>query len=249
MNIKLIITALVSLSILIGNARAETINLSVAASMTDGFKEILALYSSSHPGVTLQPNFASSGSLVKQIEQGAPADIYVSANPKWMQYLVDMQLIEPGTVRILAYNSLVFVGREDRSVDLGGLIQLDRIALGTPQSVPAGHYARQAMENAGVYAELAEMKKLVLAKDVRQALLYADQGEVDGAFVYRTDALLATDAKILFVVPAELYDPVSYPVALTGSGRKKESARAFYEFLNSHEAMAVLKKYGFQPIR
>jgi len=249
MNIKLIIAALLSLSMLGGNALAETINISLAASMTDAFGEIIASFSSSHPGVTLQPNFASSGSLAKQIEQGAPADIYVSANPKWMQYLVGKKLIEPGTVRIFASNSLVFVGREDRVVDLGGLIQLDRIALGTPQSVPAGQYARQAMENAGVYAELTEMKKLVMAKDVRQALLYADQGEVDGAFVYKTDALLATDAKILFVVPAELYDPVSYPVALTGSGGKKESARAFYEFLNSPEAVAVLEKYGFQPDR
>jgi molybdate transport system substrate-binding protein len=103
------------------------------------------------------------------------------------------------------------------------------------------------MTNAGIYATLEADSKLVMAKDVRQALVYADRGEVDGAFVYKTDALLATQAKILFTVPTELYPEVAYPLGLTVEGAKKAEARAFYDFLSSAEAVAILAKYGFLP--
>lgn len=230
--------------------KAETVYLSVAASMTDAFRELVTTFSAAHPADRLLPNFASSGSLAKQIDQGAPADIYVSANPRWMTYLVGKGLIAPGSDRIFAYNQLVFVGVENlKDPTLHGLVRLDRIALGSPRSVPAGQYAKQAMENADVYAVLEAGKKLVMAKDVRQALLYADRGEVDGAFVYRTDALLARNARILFTVPAELYDRVSYPLALTVSGAEKEPARAFYDFMAGPQAESILSRYGFEPKR
>ncbi|MBI9090941.1 MAG: molybdate ABC transporter substrate-binding protein [Desulfobacterium sp.] len=250
MKLKLLLTVLL-LQICSGpNVQAQPINLSVAASMTDALKEIITGFSAAHPGARLRPNFASSGSLAKQIEQGAPADIYVSANPKWMKYLVEKQMIAPGTHRIFAYNKLVFIG-EKRSIvlSLADLVSLERIALGSPRSVPAGQYAKQAMDRAGIYPVLEQKKKLVMAKDVRQALLYADRGEVDGAFVYQTDAILAVTAKILFTVPTDLYDRVSYPVALTISGAKKKSATAFYDYMGSPQAMATLEKYGFEPNR
>ena len=100
-----------------------------------------------------------------------------------------------------------------------------------------------------MYAHLKKAKKLILAKDVRQALLYADQGEVDGAFVYKTDALLAHHAKIAFTIPEELYSRVSYPVALTINGADNAMAKAFYNFMSSAEATAVLTKFGFEPNR
>ncbi|MCI5223022.1 MAG: molybdate ABC transporter substrate-binding protein, partial [Candidatus Electrothrix sp. AR4] len=200
-----------------------------------------------HPAAKIRPNLASSGSLAKQIEQGAPADVYISANPKWMQYLMAQQLIAPKTERIFAYNKLVFVGEKRSSpLTLDGLAGLERIALGSPKNVPAGQYAKQALDHAGMYTLLAEKHKLVMAKDVRQALMYADRGEVDGAFVYQTDALLAQNAQILFTVPDELYDRVAYPLGLTLAGAKKESARAFYEYMRSSAAKAVLEKYGFK---
>lgn len=232
------------------HAHAETIRLSVAASMTDAFREIIANFSVAHPALKLQPNFASSGSLAKQIEQDAPIDIYVSANPKWMTYLAEKQLIETGANRIFAHNRLVFIGMESRGdLSMNDLSSLERIAIGAPLSVPAGQYARQAMKKSGVYANLEQDRKLVLAKDVRQALLYADRGEVDGAFVYKTDALLAVHAKILFVVPAELHSRISYPLALTAAGAKKESARTFYDYMGSPEVVAILVKFGFEPAR
>lgn len=226
---------------------ADTVYLSAAASMTDGIKEIVTGFSKAHPRTNIQSNFASSGSLAKQIDQGAPADVYISANPKWMNYLLRQQLIAPDTDRIFAYNKLVFVGEKRATpLTLEKLTKLERIALGSPKSVPAGQYAEQALKHAKIYSSLAQQRKLVMAKDVRQALLYADRGEVDGAFVYQTDALLARHAEILFTVPDELYDRVAYPLGLTVSGVKKASAKALYAYLSSPEAETILKKYGFE---
>ncbi len=249
MKLKLFIIFLLFQMGTIITVQAQTIHLSVAASMTDAFKEMMAGFSAKNSSAEFLPNFASSGSLAKQIEQGAPADIFVSANPKWMKYLAEKQLIAAGTDRIFAYNQLVFVGEKKLTggLSLENLVSLDLIALGTPQSVPAGQYAKQAMEKAGVYADLEREKKLIMAKDVRQALIYADRGEVDGAFVYKTDALLAERAKIIFIVPQNFYNRVSYPLALTTAGVKNESAKAFYDYMSSPEALAILTKYGFEP--
>ena len=250
MKLKVLLTVLFLQFFSLVTVQAETIHLSVAASMTDAFKELMAGFKMNNTAVEFLPNFASSGSLAKQIEQGAPADIYVSANPKWMKYLVEKQQIATGTDRIFAYNQLVFVGeKKSAELSLKELTGLQRIAIGSPQSVPAGQYAKQAMEKAGVYATLEQTKKLVMAKDVRQALIYADRGEVDGAFVYKTDALLAKQAQILFTVPQDLYDRVAYPVALTTTGVNNEQAKAFYEYFKSPEAITTLSKYGFVPNR
>lgn len=226
---------------------AETVYLSAASSMTDALKEIVTGFSSAHPAAKVQKNFGSSGSLAKQIDQGAPADLYISANPRWMKYLVEKELIVPGTNRFFAYNKLVFLG-EERSValTLDQIATLERIAIGSPKSVPAGQYSKQALKYAKLYAALEQGRKLVMTKDVRQALLYADRGEVDGAFVYQTDALLARNAEILFTVPDDFYDRVAYPVGLTESGAKNKSAKALYEYMKSAKAQGVLKKYGFE---
>ncbi len=248
MKLKILFTVLLLQICAVVTVQAQTINLSVAASMTDVFNQLVADFSAKHADAAFLPNYASSGSLAKQIEQGAPTDIYVSANPKWMKYLLEKNLIATGTDRIFAFNQLVFVGETKATdLDLKKLIGLDRIALGTPQSVPAGQYAKQAMVAAGVYAELEQAKKLVMAKDVRQALIYADRGEVDGAFVYKTDALLAKQAKILFTVPQDLYNRVSYPIALTTTGAKNDLAKAFYDYIKTPEAKAILTQYGFEP--
>lgn len=248
MKLKMLCTMLVLQICIVATVHAQTIHLFVAASMTDAFNALTAGFTAQHPDVEFQPNYASSGSLAKQIEHGAPADIYVSANPRWMEYLIEKQMIAPGTDRIFAYNKLVFVG-EKKATDLSleSLVKLERIALGSPQSVPAGQYAKQAMEHAGIYTTLEQGKKLIMAKDVRQALLYAERGEVDGAFVYQTDMLLAINAKILFTVPDNSYDRVSYPMALTVAGSKNELAQSFYAYLSRPETQAVLRKYGFDP--
>lgn len=230
--------------------RSETLYLAVAASMTDALKEVITVYRQEHPKTTILPNFASSGALAKQIDQGAPADLYISANPKWMRFLAERKMIADSTERIFAFNTLVFVGGPATTIaSIEELAELEKIGIGAPQSVPAGQYAKQAMEHAGIYRHLQQARKLVMAKDVRQALLYADRGEVDGAFVYRTDALLARKATIRFTVPASHYSRVSYPLALTVSGAEKPEAATLYRFMVSEKAMNILEKYGFEPAR
>lgn len=226
--------------------QAETIHLSAAASLTDACKEIIAVCEAKQPGTKVLPNFGASGALAKQIEQGAPADVFISASQEWITYLADKQMAAPDAEKPFAGNSLVFVGRaKTADLSLEKLNSLKRIAVGSPKSVPAGQYAKQAMEKAGVYAALEQGKKFVLTEDVRQALMYADQGEADGAFVYATDALLVKNAKVLFTVADSLHDKIIYPMVLTNAGAKKEEAKAFYGCLNSAEAKAVLEKHGF----
>ena len=228
---------------------AEELRLSVAGSMVDMIKEVGSAFSEQHPEVRLLPNFASSGSLAKQLAAGAPADIYISASPKWMDFVVTQGIIPAATVETLAYNRLVLVGSPGVPVtEMSDLNQLSRIALGSPKSVPAGRYAEQAMAKAGLYQPLLTEGKLIMAKDVRQALLYADRGEVDVAFVYATDAPLANKAKILLEVPQELYPRVTYPMGLTVAGADKEEARAFLEFLHGAVAREIFERHGFVTV-
>lgn len=224
----------------------EEVRISVPASMTDAIKELAAQFAASGAKAQIVPNFGASGALAKQIVEGAPADLFISANQKWMTYLRDGKHIDLASEQILAANTLVFVGVKNPAVTkMSDITALRQIAIGSPKSVPAGEYAAQAMEKAGLYQQLQAEQKLVMAKDVRQSLAYAERGETDGAFVYKTDALLATQAVILFEVPQELYDRVTYPIALTPSGANKEAAKAFYAFLTGPQALPVLLKYGF----
>lgn len=233
-------------SILAMPVSAAEVRLSAAASLTDAVKELTSAFAVASPGISFQPNFGSSGALARQIVEGAPADLFISANQKWMDYLVQEREVSKETVRTLGGNRLVFVGAKGvRAASLKELPSLGRIAVGSPRSVPAGEYAKQALEKAGIWGTLASGGRLVMAEDVRQTLLYADRGEVDGAFVYRTDALLARDLKVLFEVPQNLYDPVTYPVALTLQGMKNPAAVAFYNYLKRPEAKKILQKYGF----
>jgi molybdate transport system substrate-binding protein len=217
--------------------------------MTEAVTSLIEHFESGHEGVRFIPNFGSSGTLAKQISQGAPADIFVSANPKWMAYLAEKEMIAPSTLRTLARNRMVVIGTLERETDsLASLLHTTRIAIGNPASVPAGIYAKQALDRTGIYRRLVEDKKLVLAKDVRQAMLYAEMGLVDGAVVYRTDALLAQHSRILIEIPAELHDLVNIPVALTPSGRANKSAQDFYAYMVSRSGAEVLAGYGFDPV-
>ncbi|WP_319588832.1 molybdate ABC transporter substrate-binding protein [uncultured Desulfobulbus sp.] len=229
---------------------AEVIRISVPASMTDAMKELAAQFGASGQHAPIVANYGPSGTLAKQIVEGAPADLFISANQKWMDYLRDEKQIDPATEKILAANTLVFVGMKNPAVtQLVDITGLKQVAIGSPKSVPAGEYAVQAMEKAGIYQQLDEGKKLVMAKDVRQALTYADRGETDGAFVYKSDALMATQAVILFEVDQELYTPVTYPIVLTVAGAQNSEAKAFYDFLVGPEGRKVFGKFGFSAAK
>jgi molybdate transport system substrate-binding protein len=227
-------------------AQAADIKVSAAASLRDAVNELADLYLRRHREVNkIAENYGASGALARQVENGAPADIYISANREWMDYLRERRLVDSGSIGTFAHNTLVFVGKGDRKVaGMNEVPSLGRIAIGSPKSVPAGEYAMEALSKAGAAKQME--KRLVMARDVREALLYAERGEVDGAFVYKTDALQGKRVKILFTVPQPLYSPIIYPMALTSAGAKNREAIGFYRFLQSGEAHAVLEKYGFE---
>ncbi len=248
---KMVFAAVLSVCFLAtGFAHAGDINLSAAASTKDAMMEIIKGFNKVQPDAKVLTNFGASGALAKQTVQGAPTDIFLSANDKWLDFVVKEGKADVKNKGVFAYNKLVFSGKKGTSVkSLADLTSLQRIAIGTPASVPAGQYAEQAMRAAGVYGELQKANKLVMAQDVRQALLYADRGEVDGAFVYQTDAMLAKEAVVLLVVPDDLYDRVSYPMVITTAGEVKAEAKAFYSYLASPEAQEILKKFGFVTVK
>ncbi|GAB6097465.1 molybdate ABC transporter substrate-binding protein [Desulfatiferula olefinivorans] len=248
MTLKKNVTLLfVSLLLLMPSLSSATdVHMSVAASMTDAVKTLTDQFSRSHPDITIRLNLGSSGALARQIDQGAPADLYISANTKWMDHLIETKRIDSQAVRILAKNRLVFIGGKGLNVaSLTDLTGLSRIALGSPQSVPAGQYAMDALTAVGIYQDLLARNVLVMTKDVRQALLYADRGETDGAFVYATDALLAETAVVLITVPSDLHAPIVYPMALTVEGKEKAEARVVFEFLTGPVARSALTSFGF----
>ncbi len=227
------------------SATAANINLSAAASLRDVITELSGSFAKKNPGVTFLNNFGASGSLAKQIENGAPADLFVSANLEWMDYLKEKRLVDEKDITTLAYNVLVFAGKPELKVArLQDVVKLNKIAIGGTKSVPCGQYTMEAFKSAGIERQLEN--KLVMCRDVRECLLYAERGEVEGAFVYKTDVEeIAKSVKTLFIVPQEFYSRVTYPMGLTAAGAKKAEAVAFFKFLQSGETRAVLAKHGF----
>ena len=238
-----VITALFCLLCLAAPVLAGEVTLSVAANLKEIINELSDSFAKTHPGVKFLKNYGASGALARQIESGAPSDIFITANLEWMDYARNKKLVDTGSISTFTYNSLVFAGAAGKASSMQDLLKLERIAIGSPKSVPAGEYATEAFRKAGIDKQLE--KKLIMAKDVRECLMYAERGEVDGAFVYKTDALLAKQAKILFVVPQELYSRVTYPMALTVAGAKNRWAAEFFSYLHGDEAKSLLTKYGF----
>ncbi|MBJ6802336.1 molybdate ABC transporter substrate-binding protein [Geomonas propionica] len=233
---------LLILLLLVTPVFAGEIAVSAAASLKEAINELADSFTRTHPGVRIVRSYGASGTLAKQIESGAPADIFISANEEWMAYLKQRKLISSSET--LAGNTLVFAGSTGKKVTaMQDLVALGRIALGSPKSVPAGEYAMAAIRKAGL--EQALGGKLVFAKDVRESMMYAERGEVEGAFVYRSDALLGKRARILFTVPRQLYPSIVYPMALTGSAAAKGEASAFFRYLKEPESVSVMKKHGF----
>ncbi|MCZ2498695.1 molybdate ABC transporter substrate-binding protein [Xylophilus sp. Kf1] len=239
-----------ALSALPSAASAQTLTVSAAASLTDAFKELGPRFEAGRPGATVRFNFAASGALLQQIAQGAPVDVFASADQATMNRADEQKLIEAPSRRDFVTNSLVLIepaqgGTGVRSLqDLGGAA-VRRIAIGKVATVPVGAYTRQVLEGARLWEPLGP--KLVQADSVRQVLDYVGRGEVDAGFVYATDAALAA-GKVTVVATPTGHTPVRYPVAVVADSRQKALAQDFVAFLGGADARAVLGRYGFgQP--
>jgi len=223
-----------------------TLTISAAASLKDALTEVEAGYKQTNAGVEFVNNFGSSGTLATQIDQGAPADVFLSAAEKPMNDLDAKELIIAGTRRNLLRNTLVLIAPLDSSLrDFQGLADgsIRLIAVGDPAGVPAGQYGQQTLSALHLLDKIKS--KLVLAKDVRQVLTYVETGNADAGLVYATDARASNKVRIVAAAPELAHDAIVYPAAVVKGSRAELAARKFVNYLGSHAAQAVFVKYGF----
>lgn len=231
-----------------GLAHAADVTVSAAASLTNAFKELAPAFEAAHPGTKVQFNFAASDALLAQVAKGAPVDVFASADQETMDKAQQQKLLVDGSRRNFVSNALVVITPAENGVTLKSLAELQqptvkRIAIGRPEGVPAGRYAKAALEKANLWTALEP--KAVFAQNVRQALDYVARGETEAGFVYATDAFVMKDkVRILFSVPTET--PISYPIAVTNGGTNADGGKQFLDFVASVAGQAVLAKYGFQ---
>lgn len=224
---------------------------SVAVSLKEAVEELGGRFMRSHPEVTLRYNIGSSGELQKQIEAGAPIDLFLSAADRQMDELERRGLVVAASRRAFARNALVAIKPLDSAVDLARPSDLldarvGRVVVGNPKTVPAGQYAEQSLRALGVWERLRP--RLVFAENVRQALEYVARGEVDAGFVYASDlASRPGRVKEAFRPGEETYQAITYPAAVVTGAREPAVAEAFIRLLVSAEGQAVLTRFGFQP--
>jgi molybdate transport system substrate-binding protein len=209
-----------------------------AASMTNVMKEMASAFEKDS-GESLRFNFASSGALARQIDAGAPADVFISANKKWMDWLEARSVIHSETRFNLAANSLVMIAPKGSRLAFDGQVN-GRIAVGDFKSVPAGIYAQEALEKLGWLNELRP--NLVMASNTRTALMYVERGEVAAGIVYATDAKASGKVSVVGTFPADLHSAIVYPVVACSNNK---GAKLFLLFLKSDRAIEILRKHGF----
>ncbi len=232
--------------------RTARVMVFAAASTTAALTEIAALFTAQGKGRAVT-SFASSSMLAKQIANGAPADIYVSANPGWMDYLARENAIETATRLDLLANRLVLVAPAGSALSvriapafpLAETLGEGRLAIGDPDHVPAGIYGRAALRWLGVWPALAG--RVARTQDVRGALALVGRGEAAAAVVYATDVAITKRVRLVATFPADSHPPIRYPVAIV-AGRGRPEVRRFYEFLTSPEAARVFTRHGFTVI-
>ncbi|MFO1267301.1 MAG: molybdate ABC transporter substrate-binding protein [Rubrivivax sp.] len=234
-------------------AHAADLTLSVAASLTNAFKDIAPLFEASNPGTKLQLNFGASGALLQQIAKGAPVDVFVSADQETMDQAQKDGLVKADKRRDFVSNTLVVIVPAMGSASgaaaaapkaMADLAQASfkRIAIGLPASVPVGRYTKSVLEAANLWGAIEP--KMVGANNVRQALDYVARGEVDAGLVYATDAALMADkVKVAFTVPTT--KPVLYSIATLTQAPNAAAAAKFVEFVFTAPAQAILARYGF----
>ena len=229
------------------NAWADEILVSAAASLTDVLKEISTGYQAKAKH-SVKFNFGPSSGLARQIEEGAPADIFFSADLPQMDVLDKKKLLEPGTKKNLLSNQLVIIVPADSKVVIASprdLLKADvkKIALAEPSLVPVGVYSSKYLTDEGLWDQVKP--KIVPVQDVRATLASVESGNVEAGFVYKTDAAVSKKVKIVYEVPVDKGPKITYPVAIVKDSKRKDAARDFMNYVQSPAAKDAFKKYGF----
>jgi molybdate transport system substrate-binding protein len=242
-----LLALIVLCSLIPTTTRADEILVSAAASLTEVLKEISSGYQSKSKH-TLRFNFGPSPGLARQIDEGAPADIFFSADLSQMDNLDKKNLLEPGTRKNLLSNQLVIVVPADSKLAIASpkdLLKVDvkKIALAEPSSVPAGVYSSKYLTDEGLWNQVKP--KIVPVQDVRATLAAVESGNVEAGFVYKTDAAISKKVKIVYEVPTDKGPRITYPVAIVKESKRKNAARDFMTYLQSSTAKSTFKKFGF----
>jgi molybdate transport system substrate-binding protein len=233
-------------------AAQETIVVFAAASLKKAIDDVNAAFSR-QAGLKVATSYAASPALARQIEQGAPADIFISADRDWMDYAEQKQLIRPDTRADLLGNRLVLIAPKNAKIseiaigenfDIAALAADGRIAIADTRAVPAGKYAKQALEKLGAWAKAAP--KLAMSENVRAALAFVARGEAPLGIVYETDARIEPQVKIVGRFPESSHAPIVYPVAMTM--RATLSALSYLDFLRTNDARSIFENYGFSVL-
>lgn len=237
------------LTVMRPEAAGSSLTVSAAISLKDALDEIAKLYNAEQPGTAIRFNLGGSGTLQRQIEQGAPVDIFISASPKEMDALESQGLLLADTRRNLVKNSVVLIVPAG-SNEISNFQDLTKpaakiIAIGEPRTVPAGKYAQEVLAHFGLYDQLKP--KLVLAKDVRQVLTYVETGNADAGIVYATDAKSSSKISVVATAPTDSHSPVIYPGAVIKNSVSPAAAKSFLQFLAGAKARELFQKYRFIP--
>ena len=225
--------------------------ISAAVSLQESLEEIKALYEQSHNEISLRFNFGASGALRQQIEQGGPADLFLSADKKNMDLLISGKQVDTANASAFTNNDLVVVVPANSSstpTQVSDLLQdsYRQVAVGDPLTVPAGTYAQEALTSLKHWEDL--QKKAVFGKNVKQVLTYVETDNADVGFVYKTDALSSDKVKIAFTVEPSSHGPIQYYAGVVSDTEHMEQAQSFYKFLKEPEAQNILQKHGFAAI-
>jgi molybdate transport system substrate-binding protein len=227
---------------------SATLLVAAAASLQNVLEQLDPIFESANATVKVDYTFAASTPLQKQIEQGAPADVFISAATKPMAALQSKDLILTDTRRNLLTNTLVLIVPSNSALELTDFNQLtqstvQKISIGEPRSVPAGQYAEELFRNLKILESLRS--KLVYGNSVRNVLSQVESGNADAGIVYGTDAKISSKVKQVLVAPGSLHSPIVYPIAVVKTSRHSQVARIYAQFLESEQAQAILKEYGF----
>ncbi len=224
--------------------RAETLNIYAAASLTDVVDDLIIAFEDTND-VDAQGIYASSAALVRQINAGAPAHIFISAHPAWMDDVEAANAIVPASRQIVAANRLVTIAHQDKDMSVPISAQKDmRVVIGEPTSIPVGIYALQAMKTMGDYAHVKD--NLIFADNARAVLTWIERSEADFGIVYATDALISDQVKVVATFPDHAHDPIFYPAAKTIVSHAQSDA--FLSFLSSAQGQTIFTKHGFAPV-
>ncbi|THE11064.1 molybdate ABC transporter substrate-binding protein [Bacillus timonensis] len=231
------------------NVKNAEITVSAAASMQNVLQELKKNFEEKHPTIDISFNFGASGALSQQISQGAPVDLFLSASLEKFNELRDNGLIHEKFQQNLIGNEIVLITPQNnkhiKSVE--DLKKAKRISIGIPESVPAGAYAKEAIDNMGLWNTIEN--QLVLSKDVRQVLTYVETGNVDAGFVYKTDTQMSNQIQVITSVDSKYHSPIIYPIGVIKSSKHVKEATLFYEYLLSEEAITLFEEYGFTRIQ